>query len=109
YRHGEAGASPRQLTSVVSDSGSVTRFAFDGAGREISSGTRGFGYDGFDELERVLEGGVLLEQHAYGFDGQRVLTRGADGHVQSWFTEDLVDRDGVRQHYVRIGGRTLAR
>jgi RHS repeat-associated protein len=106
YSYGAA--TPRRLASVTAADGVVTTFAHDAAGRLVTEGARAFAYDGFDQLVAVTEAGVGVAEHAYGYDGQRVWTRSAAGE-QRWFTDDLVERDGVRQHYVRLAGRTIAR
>lgn len=38
-----------------------------------------------------------------------MLTRGTDGSVQYWFTPGITQRNGLREHYVRIGSRVIAR
>ena len=51
--------------------------------------------------------------HRYGYDGLRTSTTNAPGttgaSVQFWFTQDYSQHDGVRDHYVRIGDRIVAK
>jgi RHS repeat-associated protein len=101
---------PRQLTTVVTTSGPVA-FDYDAAGRQIQQGTVTLEYNGLDQLIRVdgvpgVTGDVL---HSYGYDGLRVYTRSPSGDTQVWFTQDLSQTDGSRQHYVRVGERLVAR
>jgi RHS repeat-associated protein len=123
YRYGEAddggGArGPRQLTSVAAadgDPSTVTGFDYDGAGRLIRQGGLGLDYDGFDRLVRVRNlpsaaGATGVVEHAYGHDGQRVLTRDPTGASEIWFSAAASRRDdGVRDTYVRLGERLIAR
>jgi RHS repeat-associated protein len=109
YRYGEGGAGPRQLTSILAADGSVTQYAYDGAGRQTQNADLTLAYDGFDQLAAVTRAGQKVADYGYGYDGQRIFERSGAGVVQLWYTEDLVERNGARQHYVRIGGRTLAR
>ena len=56
---------------------------------------------------------MVAEKHTYGFDGLRTSTTTAPGtgsaSVQFWFTQDYTQRNGVREHYLRLGGRLIAR
>jgi RHS repeat-associated protein len=51
--------------------------------------------------------------HSYGYDHLRTSTTNAPGttgaSVQFWFTQDYSQHDGVRDHYVRIGDRIVAK
>ena len=116
YVYGEADAAgarrgPRQLTSVVSDDGTVTRFDYNEAGRQIRQGDLTLEYNAADQLLRVrgLATGDGVVEHTYGYDGLRVVTRGPDGKRQLWFYQGLSQDDGVRDHYVRLGTRLIAR
>jgi RHS repeat-associated protein len=118
YQYGEpvAGAprrGPRQLRAVVPDGGGpAITFDYDGAGRQIRQGARSLAYNGLDQLIRVTgvgSDGAGTVEHAYGYDGLRVLTRGPDGSEQRWFTENLAQAGAIRDHYVRLGGRLIAR
>jgi len=109
YRYGEAGAGPRQLTSIA---GPVpTSFGYDAAGRQVTeTGQVGkaFVYDALDHLLSVTTpGGATV--HAYGWDGQRALTQEPDGSLWRWFSPSVVERGGARDHYISVGGRTIAR
>lgn len=111
YHYGERGFGPRQLTRVASASGD-TLLDYDTAGRVVRQGDREMTYNGLDQLVRVtLPGtGPTTVEHAYGHDGQRVLTRGPDGLTQYWFSPLLTLRpEGSRDRYVKLGERTLAR
>jgi RHS repeat-associated protein len=121
YRYGgtpSAPRGPRQLTSVVPDAGAgspasavTTTFDYDGAGRMTRQGAMSLEYNGFDQLVRVrgLDGGGVVE-HAYGYDGLRVVTRSPAGTSQLWFSRDVAQNpDGTREHYVRLGDRLIAR
>jgi RHS repeat-associated protein len=101
---------PRQLTSITTTTGTVA-FDYDAAGRQIQQGPITLEYDGLDQLIRVsgvpsAAGDVV---HGYGYDGQRVFTQHPNGDTQVWFTPQLSQTDGDRDHYVRIGGRLIAR
>jgi RHS repeat-associated protein len=66
-----------------------------------------------DEVLFQFERNTVVVTHTYGYDGLRTSTRGRDGRVQYWFTPDLRqwEENGVvkREHYVRLGDRTIAR
>lgn len=98
-----AGPGPRQLTAA----GGVA-FAWDGAGRQVAQGAWTMAYDGLDQLLRVTtEAGEV--SYAYGFDGQRVKTTNPDGSVETWFTPELREHAGARDHWVKVGERLVAR
>lgn len=113
YRYGEAGAGPRQLTSVTAPDDAVSTFAYDAAGRQVRHGNRTMHYNGFDQLVRV----DLLEdpdnprsvRHAYGYDGFRIYSRSTGGDVQYWFSPGTSERNGVREHLLHAGDRLIAR
>ncbi len=113
YVYGENGRSPRQLTHVRGASATVD-FDYDAAGRVTREANISMTYDGFDELLAVTQKnaqGVVqaLAQHAYGYDGLRVSTKGADGSVKLWLSADVTEHGGVREHAVEVGGRTVAK
>ncbi|HEY7375911.1 MAG TPA: RHS repeat-associated core domain-containing protein [Polyangia bacterium] len=58
-------------------------------------------------------GPALAEVHTYGYDGLRTSTTTAPGtgsaSTQVWFTQDYTERNGIREHYVRIGDRLVAK
>jgi RHS repeat-associated protein len=58
-------------------------------------------------------GPMVAEVHTYGYDGLRTSTTTAPGtgsaSTQFWFTQDYTERNGVREHYVRLGNRLIAR
>ncbi len=125
YRYAEphpdttATRGPRQLTSIVTtdtaDGLPIAQFDYDAAGRQTKRGGKTLIYNGFDQLIRVegvgpnRSNGSGVVEHVYGYDGLRVRTRATDGTEQIWFTQSLTERDGVRQHYVYIGNRIIAR
>jgi RHS repeat-associated protein len=104
---------PRQLRAVVPDGGGpATTFDHDAAGRQVRQDSRSLVYNGLDQLIRVTgvgPGGTGTVEHTYGYDGLRILTRGPDGSEERWFTENLSQTGGTREHYVRLGGRLIAR
>jgi RHS repeat-associated protein len=109
YRYAEHGAGPRQLTSIAGPSSMLHSFAYDGAGRQIAQDGIALTYDGLDQLVRVdgVESGTV--QHAYGYDGLRIKTIEPTGQTTYWFAGGLSERNGVREHQVAIGDRTIAR
>jgi RHS repeat-associated protein len=56
---------------------------------------------------------AVAEVHGYGYDGLRTSTTTSPGmagaKVQFWFTQDYTQHDGIREHYVRIGDRIVAK
>ncbi|WP_158620001.1 FG-GAP-like repeat-containing protein [Corallococcus sicarius] len=113
YHHAERGFGPRQLTRVASVSGD-TLLDYDPAGRQVRQGGRQMTYNGLDQLIRVSIPGSgatpAVVEHAYGHDGLRVKTRGPLGDTQYWFSSQLTERpEGMRERYVRLGDRVLAR
>lgn len=109
YRYGEGGRSPRQLTSVVDDAGVVqSQLGYDLAGRQTSQDARTMRYNALDQLVEVLgtAGGDL--QHVYGYDGTRLRTTQGAGSKR-WLFPEISDEGGVREYFVSLGGRTLAR
>jgi RHS repeat-associated protein len=64
---------------------------------------------------RSVSGGAptVAVAHTYGYDGLRTSTTNAPGtsgaSVQFWFTQDYSQHDGVREHYVRVGDRIVAK
>jgi RHS repeat-associated protein len=126
YRYGEPVAGlargPRQLTSVLPDSSAgsppdaaITTFDYDGAGRVTRQGDLALDYNGFDELVRIdgivgPDGALGAVEHAYGYDGLRVSTRDPSGAVRIWFSASVSeDATGLRDHYIRLGDRLIAR
>jgi RHS repeat-associated protein len=109
YHYGESGAGPRQLTRVVAANQSVTTFGYDGAGRQTKDGDLQLSYDSFERLTGATRAGQAVASYSYGYEGQRIVSKEGDGSTQLWYTEDIAERHGVREHYVRIAGRTLAR
>jgi RHS repeat-associated protein len=115
YRYGEGQHGPRQLTSIVDDSGQVVqRFAYDRAGRQVLQGERELVFNGLDQLTAVRglvdgTGASGAVEHGYGYDGLRVRTVQPDGGVRYWFAPGLGERDGVREHHVTAGNRVIAR
>jgi RHS repeat-associated protein len=120
YRYGENNKGPRQLTSIVHKDcpGDLTTFSYDGAGRLKTEDDKRLTYDGYDQLQRVEKpAGTTLVSHAYGHDGLRTYTSGANANKQHWFTEQHTRSDtlqnGLRKverwHYVSVGDRLVAR
>jgi RHS repeat-associated protein len=121
YQYGEGmkvggGAhGPRQLTSVRPLGSpmdpAVASFKYDAAGRLVEQDSIDLIYNGLDQLKRVegLGAGTDVVEHAYGYDGFRVLTRSPVGDVQYWFTPGISERNGIREHYIRLGDRLIAR
>jgi RHS repeat-associated protein len=109
--HGGGTHGPRQLTSVQPLGGGtpMATFQYDLAGRLVQQGNLALTYNGLDQLTEVagLPGGSV--EHAYGYDGFRVLTRNAAGATQYWFTPSISQRNGLREHHIRLGDRLLAR
>jgi RHS repeat-associated protein len=104
YAYGGGGAGPRQLTNAAG-----AAMAYDAAGREIAHGGRSLAYNGLDQLIRVDGASSAANvAHAYGFDGQRVRTE-VGGQVERWFSSEVVERDGVRDYYLRLGDRLITR
>jgi YD repeat-containing protein len=106
YRYGENGAGPRQLTSVAG--ATPVAFGYDAAGRQTSATGKSFAYNAMDQLTQVGIASAIT-RHAYGWDGQRSLTVAPDGSISRWFSTSLVEHDGVRDHYVHVGDRLVAR
>lgn len=56
---------------------------------------------------------MVAEVHTCGYDGLRTSTTTAPGtanaNTQFWFTQDYSQRNGIREHYVRLGDRLIAR
>ncbi len=124
YRYGEGGAGPRQLTSVGFGSGppsfkpdgvlpytSVATFQYDAAGRQIDDGTYTTTWGADDELLSVTPhaGGPPLVAYGYGQDGLRTIVRRDGGAIERWFDDDVHEHDGVRDHYLSVGDRLVAR
>ncbi len=101
----------RQLTSVQPLGGGTptATFQYDLAGRLVQQSGLSLTYNGLDQLTRVagLPSGSV--EHAYGYDGFRVLTRQTSGATQYWFTPGISQRNGLREHYIRLGDRLIAR
>ena len=111
HRYGEGGRGPRQLTSIHPATGAPVLLDYDAAGRLRSQGGLTLEYDGLDQLVRVqgLSSGSGQVQHAYGHDRARTRTIAPDGAVTYWFSEDTVQRGGVRERVVSVGDRAVAR
>jgi RHS repeat-associated protein len=118
YRYGgpRAGGGthgPRQLTSIEPIGGGTptSTFAYDLAGRQTQQNGLTLTYNGLDQLTQIsgLGSGSGSVQHAYGYDGFRVLTRSTAGATQYWFTPGISHRNGLREHYIRLGDRLIAR
>jgi RHS repeat-associated protein len=110
-RYDYAGGGPRQLSRVARPDGTtLATFAYDAAGRQTQHAGMTMRYNALSQLIRVdgLPGGASVE-HRYGYEGERVITRDARGVSSYWLTPDLIESGGVRDHYVRVNGRTLAR
>lgn len=103
-------SAPRRLTHIASPNGaSVASFDYDAAGRRTRHNGRALTYNSLSQLTRVdLEQGSSVE-HRYGYNGQRVATRGVTGDMTYWITPDVVARGSERDHYVRIGDRLIAK
>ncbi len=115
YRYGEPRADgtprgPRQLTSVVPDSGApATTFDYDPAGRMVRQGGVSLAYNGFDQLLRV-DGPAGTVTYAYGHDGLRVSTTAPDGSKTLRFSPMLSEEaDGTRQLDISVGDHLIAR
>ncbi len=109
-------AGPRQLTRVVAAGAPMgapptATFAYDAAGRQIRNRGRQLTYNALDQLVRVegLPGGTGVVEHAYGHDGFRITTKGADGAVRYWFSRGISEANGVREHLLYVGDRLVAR
>ena len=116
YQYAEAGAGPRQLTSVVDAANAqVANFTYDAAGRMTEDTGKMLTYNGLDQLVRVdLPGEMIPLLYSYGYNGQRTYTQHADGSEEYNFTESIrQESDGsgnvLRHHYLKIGARTVAR
>jgi RHS repeat-associated protein len=114
YLYGEGGAGPRQLTSVVAPAGTVqpalTSFAYDAAGRQTQDGGSTMTFNALDQLVAVSVGAAGLRiEYGYGFDGLRTKTLHPTGEAEYWFSPDVRVHHGVREHYVKLGERLLAR
>jgi len=106
------GTGPRQVSGVTSASGAtLASFAYDAAGRQTRHAGKTLHYNALSQLVRVdgLTTGLGSVEHRYGYDGERVITRDALGVSSYWLTPDLVQSGSTRDHYLRIGGRTLLR
>ena len=107
---------PRQLTGIA-PAGSDPMdppdhtMAYDLAGRQVAQDDLTLTYNGLDQLTEVdgLSTGSGTVQHAYGYDGLRVMTRSTDGSTQYWFSTDVSQVGTVRQHSIRLGDRLIAR
>lgn len=112
YRYGENGMGPRQLSRAIGSDGLAHTFAYDAAGRQVAQDTLRMTYNGLDQLVRIdgIPGvGSGTVQHAYGYDGLRIKTIDPHGAATYWFANGLLERNGVREHHVQIGARTIAR
>ena len=81
------------------------------SGCDACRGGRELTYNSKDQLIRVAyerDGQSVETNHVYGYDGQRVVTESPAG-VSIWFGPDLVEHNGVVDHYVKVGDRLLAR
>jgi RHS repeat-associated protein len=110
YHYGEAGAGPRQLTSIRGASGQVEHdFGYDAAGRQTRADDATMGFNVLDQLTAVggLPGGAV--SHAYGHDGRRIRTRNGDGSSKLWFDENVAQVGAHREYYVQLSGRVIAR
>ncbi len=112
YRYGEGGAGPRQLTSIVgggaAGAAATTSFDYDAAGRQIAQAGRSMAFDALDHLTRVVGADGELVSYGYGHDGFRTTVTSAAG-TQIWFTPQVNQTGGVREHYVTVGDRQVAR
>lgn len=116
YNYGEPRVSggpargPRQLTSIATTTGMIA-LDYDAAGRQIQQGPIKLEFNGLDQLVRVssVPGAAGDVVYVYGYDGQRVFTHHPSGATQVWFTPQLSQTDGNREHYVRVGDRLIAR
>ena len=111
YEYGTEGAGPRQLRAIVGDDGHRLVVEHDNAGRTTYDGARELTYNSKDQLIRVAyerDGQSVETNHVYGYDGQRVVTESPAG-VSIWFGPDLVEHNGVVDHYVKVGDRLVAR
>ena len=56
---------------------------------------------------------MVAQVHTYGYDGLRTSTTTSPGtpgaHAQAWFTQDYTEHDGIREHYLRVGDRLVAK
>lgn len=103
-------STPRRLAQIVDAGGhALASFGYDAAGRRTQQAGKTLTYDALSHLLRVdgVNGGSV--QHQYGFDGNRVSTRGVGGDMTYFLTPNLVVHGGQRDHYVRAGGRLLAK
>ena len=108
--YAEHGRAPRQLTSITNAVGQVTHtFDYDAAGRQTHQDDLVMTFDPTDRLVRVqgVNGGTV--EHAYGYDTQRVKTAAPGGAVSYFFGDGTAERNGVREHDVAVGSRTVVR
>jgi RHS repeat-associated protein len=108
-RYGEAGAGPRQLSSVLRPDGTIVTHDYDDAGRQVAADGQTFEYNALDQLIAVHLSDGRVVRHRYTFDGQRVSTTGADGIQTVWLTPELSQRGNVREHHVSSGSAVIAR
>jgi RHS repeat-associated protein len=95
-------------------------FQYDTGGRLVRDRGATLGYDAFDQVVTVTPvagatSGVPATPlaHTYGFDGLRTSTSESPGTAgaatQLWFTQDYTEHGGVREHYLRVGDRIVAK
>jgi RHS repeat-associated protein len=109
YRYGEAGAGPRQLTSIgPTGAPALHTFGYDAAGRQVSVDAKQLTFNALDQLVGIADDTGKL-RYAYGFDGEHVETTRMDGSVERWFSADIRETDNGREYLVGIAGRTIAR
>lgn len=118
YRYGQPDAGgvvrgPRQLTEVQpTDGGASTLFDYDAAGRMTRHGAQTMEYSDFDELIAVhgVAPSAGTVTYAYGHDGLRVSSIGADGLETLRFSPSISERpDGTRDIDILVGDRLIAR
>ncbi|MBI4511048.1 MAG: VCBS repeat-containing protein [Deltaproteobacteria bacterium] len=108
--YGESGAGPRQLTSVLSPSGTRRSFSYDRAGRQVQDGDTIMVYNGLDQLVSVVQESTGRRvEYGYGEGGLRTKTIGPGGDVETWFSPELRVHGDQREHYVMVGERLVAR
>jgi RHS repeat-associated protein len=86
----------------------TTTYDYDASGNMVRRGTDTLQWDGMGRLVSVRDDAGHETQMVYGAQQDRVIKR-ASGHVDYYFHEDFVVRDGVATIYVRVGDKRIAK